>query len=149
MGRSARGWPAVTLACFVAAAAAAVVNLTAVPVATHHVLLVLAGVSAGYGAVSRRRWLAAALTAAAASIAVAGILGWLPTGLDTTYRGPAGSVAPKLAWTAVAVLLALAVPARRRVPVVVIEVPDETALVRARLDALTARVGAVENALRS
>lgn len=133
-------------------AAAAVVSLTSIPVAPHWLLLIVATIAFGYGVLSRRWLLAAAPAAVATLLAGAGLLGLLPHGSDPTYQGPAGSMAPRAAWSAAALAmggdLALALRRRRTDPPPV-EVPDDgIALVHQRLGALRARVAAVEEAMR-
>jgi hypothetical protein len=153
MSRRGWGWPAIALACWMAAAAAAVVNLTPIPVALHWMLRLFAVIAFGYGMLSRRWLLTATLAAVAALFACAGLLGLLPDGVDATYLGPAGSVAPRAAWLAAALAmgcdLALALGLRRPNPRPV-EVPDDgIAVVHQRLDALRARLASVEEAMRS
>jgi hypothetical protein len=131
----------------------AVVNLTPVPVATHDVLLVVTLFPLGYGVLSRRWWRAIVSAAVLMLLAAAGLGGLLPDGIDATYRGPAESLAPRAAWSAVTVVLALdlalAARIRRHIPVTPIGISDDqTPLVRSRLEALTARVAAVEEATR-
>ena len=133
-------------------AATAVAGLTPIPVVPHWILLIFAGIAFGYGMLSRRWPLAAALAAVAAMLACAGLLGLLPDGSDATYRGPAASLAPRAAWSAAALAMAgdiaLALGLRRPEPRPV-EVPDDgIADVHRRLEALRARVASVEEAMR-
>jgi hypothetical protein len=152
MGRHGWGWPSLTMACLIVVTAAAVGNLSPLPVATHTVLLLLAGAAIGYGALSRRWRIALVPAAAASTLAVAGFLDLLPAGVDTVYRGPATSLAPRAAWTATVVViafnLAVALHTRRRCVRTPESPSDETPLVRQRLDALTERIAAAENATR-
>jgi hypothetical protein len=152
MSRRGWGWPAIALACWTAVAGAAVVSLTPIPVAPHWMLLIFAVIAFGYGMLSRRWLLAATLVTVAALFAGAGLLGLLPDGADPTYRGPAGSVAPRAAWLAAALAMggdiALALGLRRPKPRPVEVRDDGIAVVHQRLDALRARVASVEEAMR-
>src|SRR5689334_11370545 len=153
MGRRGWGWPAIALVCWIAVTATAVASLTTIPVAPHWILLIFALIALGYGSLSRRWLLAAVLAAAPALLAAAGLLGLLPDGSDPTYRGPAGSVAPRVAWLAAALVLAfdLALALRLRPPDSrsPVDLPEDgVALVHQRLDALRARVASVEEAMR-
>ncbi|MFI5937330.1 hypothetical protein [Actinoplanes sp. NPDC051494] len=145
MDRRGWEWPAFTLACLVVAGAAATGNLSAIPVAVKLVLLILLLVAIGYGLLSRR-WIRVLVAAAALLVA-------LVIGTGAVFSGPATSVAPKAAWTGVTLMLAfhlaLAIRMRRGVHPSVVVPDDAIPLVRARLDALTARVDAIEEAVRS
>lgn len=100
-------WLAPALGLWVVLGTVALANLTPVPLHAAVPAAALAALGLAHGAAHRRWWVAgpvAAVLFAAATVAAAG---WLPDGVDLTYRGPAGSTGPKVVWTAVVVVVAL------------------------------------------
>jgi hypothetical protein len=95
-------WLTLALGGWIVLVTAAVANLTSWPVNTGVPLAVLAALALAHGRVYRRWRVAGPVT-----LALVGA-GALMTWADPTYAdGPAGSLAPKAAWTAAVVVAAL------------------------------------------
>lgn len=105
--RGLPGWLTPALGLWVVVVAVALANTTAVTVSAGAVTLALGVLALGHGLL-HRRWSVAgpcAVLALAATVAV--VFDLLPAGVSTTSTGPAGTSAPKLIWTALAVIVAL------------------------------------------
>jgi hypothetical protein len=95
-------WLTLALGGWIVLVTVAAANLTSWPVHTGVLLAVLAALALAHGRVHHRWWVAGPV-----AVALVGA-GALTTWADPTYAdGPAGSFAPKAAWTAAVVVAAL------------------------------------------